>query len=506
MKEFYYDAKDRMNLVRRMHENMSPGKVDDITWNDLEMDQVFLEINHGQSFLGEQYLYHLLHCPEDKISEDLIEEFEEESKLKRSVKDRLRKIGKVTESYYLYELLKDSDMLLLDKGWVIHLLQVTLIVFGIIAMVTQNPFFIAALVINGLINLTIYLFVKRKYEIFINTMMSFKEIYDNAGALIKNQTLSRYISEPEKRAYQNIKNLSRIMMGVISRKRASFTGDVVVMMVEYIYGVLLYDIVIYNLVMKGIYKKEQDVLLILQMIGRIDCAMNIAEYRSRVDRWCIPGFSDSSFKMEGLVHPLIDKPVENELTIDEKIIITGPNAAGKSTFIKAVAIGSILAQSINTVTANRFVLPKMKVMTCMALRDDVISHESYYYREANYIKRILEEVQQSNDKLFIVIDEILKGTNTKERIAASKAILTYLSERDVYVIITTHDMELTSQKGYVNFHFDSQILENEIVFDYRIHEGVSSSKNAIALLEYLQYPSEIITNARSYLNENRRSI
>ena len=506
MKEFYYDAKDRMNLVRRMHENMSLGKVDDITWNDLEMDQVFLEINHGQSFLGEQYLYHLLHCPEDKISEDLIEEFEEESKLKRSVKDRLRKIGKVTESYYLYELLKDSDMLLLDKGWVIHLLQVTLIVFGIIAMVTQNPFFIAALVINGLINLTIYLFVKRKYEIFINTMMSFKEIYDNAGALIKNQTLSRYISEPEKRAYQNIKNLSRIMMGVISRKRASFTGDVVVMMVEYIYGVLLYDIVIYNLVMKGIYKKEQDVLLILQMIGRIDCAMNIAEYRSRVDRWCIPGFSDSSFKMEGLVHPLIDKPVENELTIDEKIIITGPNAAGKSTFIKAVAIGSILAQSINTVTARKFVLPKMKVMTCMALRDDVISHESYYYREANYIKRILEEVQQSNDKLFIVIDEILKGTNTKERIAASKAILTYLSERDVYVIIATHDMELTSQKGYVNFHFDSQILENEIVFDYRIHEGVSSSKNAIALLEYLQYPSEIITNARSYLNENRRSI
>ena len=210
--------------------------------------------------------------------------------------------------------------------------------------------------------------------------------------------------------------------------------------------------------------------------------------------------------MEGLVHPLIDKPVENKLTIDEKIIITGPNAAGKSTFIKAVAIGSILAQSINTVTANRFVLPKMKVMTCMALRDDVISHESYYYREANYIKRILEEVQQSNDKLFIVIDEILKGTNTKERIAASKAILEYLSERDVYVIIATHDMELTSQKGYVNFHFDSQILEDEIVFDYKIHEGVSSSKNAIALLEYLQYPSEIITNARSYLNENRRSI
>ena len=148
----------------------------------------------------------------------------------------------------------------------------------------------------------------------------------------------------------------------------------------------------------------------------------------------------------------------------------------------------------------------MTVMTCMALRDDVISHESYYYREANYIKRILEEVSESKEKLFIVIDEILKGTNTTERVAASKAILNYLEDKDVYVIIATHDMELTSQRGYVNFHFDSQILENEIVFDYKIHEGVSSSKNAIALLEYLQYPKEIITNARSYLNENRRSI
>lgn len=506
MKEFYYDAKDRMNLVRRMHEKMSLGKVDDITWNDLEMDQVFLEVNHGECFLGEQYLYHMLHCSDDNIPEDLIEEFEEESKLKTSIKDRLKKIGKMTESYYLYELLKDSDMLLIDNGWLINLLQITLVILGIMAIVTQSPFLIAALVGNGLINLTIYLFVKRKYEIFINTMMSFKEIYDNAGALIKNQTLSRYISESEKRAYQNIKNLSRIMMGVISRKRASFTGDVVVMAMEYIYGVLLYDIAIYNLVMKGIYKKEQDVLLILQMIGRIDCAMNIAEYRGRIDKWCTPEFSDSQLKMKGLVHPLIENPVENDFSIDNKVIITGPNAAGKSTFIKALAICAILAQSINTVTATRFILPKMTVMTCMALRDDVISHESYYYREANYIKRILEEVSESKEKLFIVIDEILKGTNTTERVAASKAILNYLEDKDVYVIIATHDMELTSQKGYVNFHFDSQILENEIVFDYKIHEGVSSSKNAIALLEYLQYPKEIITNARSYLNENRRSI
>ena len=77
----------------------------------------------------------------------------------------------------------------------------------------------------------------------------------------------------------------------------------------------------------------------------------------------------------------------------------------------------------------------------------------------------MEEVRESKEKLFIVIDEILKGTNTTERVAASKAILNYLEDKDVYVIIATHDMELTSQKGYVNFHFDSQILENEIVFD-----------------------------------------
>ena len=159
MKEFYYDAKDRMNLVRRMHEKMSQGKVDDITWNDLEMDQLFLEVNHGECFLGEQYLYHMLHCSDVNIPEDLIEEFEEESKLKTSIKDRLKKIGKMTESYYLYELLKDSDMLLIDNGWLINLLQITLVILGIMAIVTQSPFLIAALVGNGLINLTIYLFV-----------------------------------------------------------------------------------------------------------------------------------------------------------------------------------------------------------------------------------------------------------------------------------------------------------------------------------------------------------
>ena len=92
------------------------------------------------------------------------------------------------------------------------------------------------------------------------------------------------------------------------------------------------------------------------------------------------------------------------------------------------------------------------------------------------------------------------------RIAASKAILEFLSDKKVYLLLATHDVELTEIEGYDNYHFDSKIKSDEIFFDYKIHLGISSSKNAIALLEYLKYPTEIVQTARSYVNENRRSV
>ena len=141
-------------------------------------------------------------------------------------------------------------------------------------------------------------------------------------------------------------------------------------------------------------------------------------------------------------------------------------------------------------------------MTSMALRDDILTGESYYFREAKYLKRMLDLITMEASML-IVIDEILKGTNTKERIAASKAILEYIGQTKCLALVATHDSELTENNYYRDYHFSSKIQEEDIVFDYLIHEGTCEQSNAIALLSYLGYPNTIVEKAKVNMNENR---
>lgn len=147
-------------------------------------------------------------------------------------------------------------------------------------------------------------------------------------------------------------------------------------------------------------------------------------------------------------------------------------------------------------------MAKMQIMTCMSLRDDILSGESYYFREAKYLKRMLDVVAEKTPVL-IVIDEILKGTNTKERVAASKAILDYIGNTACLALVATHDNELTETTKYKKYYFESSIIDKDIVFDYKIHEGITEKSNAIALLSLLGYPDSIIEKAKVNIHENR---
>lgn len=118
------------------------------------------------------------------------------------------------------------------------------------------------------------------------------------------------------------------------------------------------------------------------------------------------------------------------------------NASGKSTFIKSLAINALLAQSIYTCMAKKMVIPRVTIITSMAVRDEVLSGESYYIKEIKYMKRIIQALNEKKP-VFCVIDEILRGTNTEERIAASAAILEYLYEKNCIAVVATHDIELT---------------------------------------------------------------
>jgi DNA mismatch repair ATPase MutS len=174
-------------------------------------------------------------------------------------------------------------------------------------------------------------------------------------------------------------------------------------------------------------------------------------------------------------------------------LISGSNASGKSTFIKAAAVSAILAQTVNTCLAQRFAMRRALVMTSMAVRDNVTAGESYFVTEIKSLKRILDK----NIFFICFIDEILKGTNTAERIAASAATLKFFESLDCLCVAATHDIELTRmlKDGYDNYHFEETVTNEGITFDYKIKTGPTQTRNAIKLLEVLGFDEGITADA-----------
>lgn len=173
--------------------------------------------------------------------------------------------------------------------------------------------------------------------------------------------------------------------------------------------------------------------------------------------------------------------------------------SGKTTFIRSVAINSILAQTLNICFAKSYTAPFFKLYSSVRITDDLIENTSYYLKEVLTVKELIDASNDSDPCLF-VLDEIFKGTNTIERVSGGKAILSYLNKGNNVVLVSTHDVELTDILSKENFklhHFSEQITNNELSFDHKLKEGKLQTRNAIKILELYQYPSEIIEDAKA---------
>jgi DNA mismatch repair ATPase MutS len=215
-----------------------------------------------------------------------------------------------------------------------------------------------------------------------------------------------------------------------------------------------------------------------------------------LSNFCIPEFKeDNSIEFDGIYHPLLEKAVLNNGKISRNSIVTGPNASGKSTFIKALAVNSILAQTINTCTASKYCINRSLVMTSMAVRDSLIQGDSYFITEIKSLKRVLDKMDKIPVTCFI--DEILRGTNTIERIAASSCILRHLSEKDCLCMVASHDIELTKimEGSYNNYHFSEKVGDEGVSFDFKLKDGAANTRNAIRLLGFLDYDKNIVDSA-----------
>jgi DNA mismatch repair ATPase MutS len=235
-------------------------------------------------------------------------------------------------------------------------------------------------------------------------------------------------------------------------------------------------------------------------VGNIDASISIASLRAGKEKTCRPTLvlPKKELVVKGMYHPLIENCVANDLTLRGKsILITGSNMSGKSTFLRTLTINSILAQTIYTCFADEFTAPVLKQFSSIRIDDNLFDGKSYYFQEVSIMGLLLKEATSSDQNLF-VLDEVFKGTNTIERIAAAKAILSYLNRNDNLVIVSTHDIELADMLDheYDLYHFTETVENDELHFDHRIKAGQLKTRNAIRILELSNYPTEVTSEAR----------
>ena len=164
-----------------------------------------------------------------------------------------------------------------------------------------------------------------------------------------------------------------------------------------------------------------------------------------------------------------------------------------STFLKTVAINAILSQTVHTAIAAKYEASYFRVASSMALQDNILTKESYYIVEIKSLKRILDTITEDIPTL-VFVDEVLRGTNTVERIAASTQILKSLAGQKILCFAATHDIELTEllKEDFSNYHFEEDIIDGDIVFNYKLLPGKATTRNAIRLLSLMGYDAYIV--------------
>lgn len=495
------DGEIRENVSKYYEIYSEPGDVDEVTWNDLSMDDIFTRINQCDTSAGEEILYYWLHrgqlADEEYVKLERRIEAAGREKERLEIERELMKMGKGRGAYFIPVYMDSLEEYGMRNPWLYQVLQILFFAAAAAVLIFHNRTTALVFWTVFFVNLVLYGILKMRYEVefqMIGTAVGM--LRHGKNLLKKGQVAALY---PElKENLEKLEKVTRRISLLQGMQAGSFMGDAQGIFLDYLLGITMWQVVTYNKVIRSLSRNEETYMAVYRAIGELDMAISLASYRHSVPWYCIPEFSsEKKIEMEALYHPLLEHPVENSLSLERGCIITGSNASGKSTFIKAAALSAILGQTIHTCTARQMRMPKLQVITSMAVKDDLAAGESYFIREIRYLKRILDSLTEEKIT-FCAIDEILRGTNTGERIRASSAILKYLSRKNCIALVASHDKELTEILAgeYENYHFSEEIGEEDIYFSYKIQKGPSTSQNGIKLLEFAGFPDVIIKNAK----------
>jgi len=368
----------------------------------------------------------------------------------------------------------------------ISLIIIILTFLGYLNWLVIGTWFILGLVVTGY-----YLKKTNRLSFFTSKMQSTFEQYYK---LIKYIESESFLSKPLKegkanvfvgnnKASKNIKSFSRAIDALDQRNN--------ILIALFGNAFFLWDLIQGYRIEKWIKTHQKEVKHWFDAIAFFDAYNSLGNFAFNHPEYVYPEIVDSDFimKVENLGHPLIkiENVVCNDIQIEKEkfFIITGANMAGKSTFLRTVSLHLLMANTGMPVCATKSVYCPIKLITSMRTSDSLINEESYFFSELKRLKYIVEKMENSN--YFVILDEILKGTNSKDKAEGSKKFIERLSTLTSTGIVATHDLSLCAlaekNQKVENYHFDAYIKNDELSFDYKLKKGICKNMNASFLMK-----------------------
>lgn len=496
-----YKQEQFQSISSYFQKHQSGFCVDDITWNDLDMDTVFKKMNYAWSAAGEEYLYYMLRTPcadqEELLKrEKIIEYFRHNQDQRVSIQLIFSKLGRCGK-FSIYDYLDYLDDLG-ERSNLKHYISFILLIAAIAILFVNVPMGIMALCCILCYNNISYFKIKKEIDPYI---VSFAYIFRLMDAVDRLKKQPVDVMDEELAALReynsSMKNFKAGSSIIMSGGRMSGSSSPLDIFFDFLRMGFHIDLMKFNQMLQEVRKHIKEIDGMITVMGRIDALIAVGAYREAYS-YCVPEFTEQmGIDAEGLYHPLLHDPVVNDICVQRSVLITGSNASGKSTFLKTVAVNAILAQTVHTCLAVSYRSSFFRICSSMALRDDVQGGSSYYMVEIKALKRILDFVAGDGVPVLCFVDEVLRGTNTVERIAASTEILKSMASQNCLCFAATHDIELTHllEDIYDNYHFAEEIEDDDISFSYKILKGRASTRNAIRLLGIMGYDKAIINEA-----------
>lgn len=483
--------------------------IDDITWNDLGMDEVFKKMDYTDSSVGEQFLYYMLRTP--CYEEETLKQREkricamEKDEVRLPLQMQFLKVGR-SGKYAIWDYLDLLDNLGERNG--VLSVAVDLFILGMIPMCFVNVGIgVTGMIAGVLFNFLRYFKQKGEIDPYIVSFSYLLRLIEGAeqvAGVLKKQE-EEILREDARLIMEQVKVFKKYRRNshlILSPTRMSGSSDPVELALDYIRMMFHLDILKFNQMLRQVRGHLPQIEVLMTVTGQLDASISIQCYREYLRQkgqaYCIPVFNgNKKIHLQKVVHPLLEQPVANSVETERNVLITGSNASGKSTFLKTVAIAALMAQSVHMVLAEVYQASFFRIYSSMALHDDLLSGESYYMAEIKALKRILDGAQAEKTPVLCFVDEVLRGTNTVERIAASVEILHDLAGQNLLCFTATHDIELTKLLcgEYENYHFSEEFDGTQIHFTYVIQKGEATSRNAIKLLDMMGFEKEITVRA-----------